>query len=184
MKRLSRIVERISNWRNATLATIIMILYASLVMGGFSDCFAIDQSDLPSSLGLSMGYESKTVYAFFEQRSVAQNICYREFILIWDNLFSLIYCSMYLLWLGFLLRTSKWSVLNLFPLIPMILDWIENAIEISMVNQFLETSTIDPSIIAFGSTTSILKWSCSLINYGLILYGIIWIFYRRKEQAS
>lgn len=162
----------------ASLFTVAMVFYAIFVFGNTSACFLIEEG--PNSLGLSFGYKYNEVLKFFAIRSEAQLLCYRDFITIWDNIFPFIYGLMYLGWFAVLFK-SKWLIFGL-PLIRSSADWIENAIEIAMTNQFLSSGTLSAELATWGSVSSMIKWGLSILVYGILTYGIITVI-RRKLRS-
>jgi len=153
----------------ALFATLAMILYAQFVLGHYSSCFHIE--DATNSLGLTFGYSSEDVMAFLEQRDSSQLLCYQEFLKIWDGIFPVLYTFMYVLWIKYFF--TKWRYLALIPILHMIIDWSENAIEIILVDQYLTSGSIIDDWVFLGSTVTISKWALSFLTYGIILYGII-----------
>lgn len=152
------------------LTTALMVLYAQFILGHFSSCFAIDGSI--NSLGLYFGYSTEEVLAFFESRSEQQLICYTNFLKIWDMLFPIVYTVMYISWIIYLLK--KWYYLSTIPIIHMIADWLENFLEIALVNEYLETGEISNQLVSVSSGLTTAKWTLSILIYGVILYAIIY----------
>jgi len=65
MKWISDFFYKKTNLLTALILTLVMVLYASLVLGKFSSCF---QDQLPEGvkvLGLSFGYSYDYVISFF-----------------------------------------------------------------------------------------------------------------------
>ncbi len=153
----------------AILATLLMVLYAQFVLGHFSNCFTIDGT--VNSLGLSFGYSTADVLAFFGARTKEQLLCYTHFLVLWDTIFPVLYTAMYVSWMVYLFE--KWFYLSFVPIIHMAADWLENYFEISLVNEYLEIGRISDELVAAGSFLTITKWSLSLLTYIIILCGII-----------
>jgi len=153
----------------AILATLLMVLYAQFIFGHYSQCFSIENSI--NSLGLTFGYSTADVRAFVESRSKQQLNCYIDFLRIWDSIFTLLYTLMNSLWIIYLLR--KRFFLIIIPLIQMFCDWTENYMEVSMINNYLNSGFISEHLISYGSMLTILKWTLSILTYIIILFGII-----------
>ncbi len=153
----------------AILATLSMVLYAQFILGHYSECFRIENT--VNSLGLSFGYSARDVMTFFESRSKQQLNCYIEFLSKWDTIFPLLYTAMNSLWIIYLLK--KRLFLIIIPLIQMLCDWTENYLEVSMVNNYLNSGLIPEDLIFYGSSTTILKWILSILTYTIIVAGII-----------
>lgn len=150
-------------------STILMVLYAQFILGHFSSCFLIPDS--PNSLGLSFGYDIKVVQCFFDVRTVEQLDCYAQFIRVWDTIFPVIYTLMYSCWMIYLFK--RWPFVLCIPLLHMIADWIENYAELLMLDAYINSSALSEKLVSFGSTTTMIKWSLSIVTYSIILFGII-----------
>jgi len=166
---LKKIVSINTTLYAAILSTLIMVLYAQFILGHFSTCFTIDSAS--NSLGLSFGYSTAEVYAFFDARSEEQLLCYSNFLQVWDSLFPILYTVMYICWIIYLFKS--WLYISIIPFIHMITDWLENYYEISMVNKYLGLGEISNQIVSTGSILTTTKWILSILTYIIILYGII-----------
>ena len=146
-----------------------MFLYAQFVLGYYSSCFSI--SGTSNSLGLSFGYDINIVQHFFEIRSHEQLNCYANFIRVWDTIFPIIYTLMYSLWFVYLFK--KWRLLLIIPILHMFSDWIENYVELLMLEAYMNPNTILENLVSLGSGITMLKWSLSIVTYSIIIFGII-----------
>ncbi len=54
----------------------------------------------------------------------------------------------------------------------MLFDWIENFIELQMIDQFINSAQIANQTAQLSSIVTTFKWSFSLVTYGLIVFGI------------
>jgi hypothetical protein len=169
--------------------TIVMIAYASLVMGSQSNCITSQLGAGQALLGLKFGYELEYVHALLSNLDTEALKCYLRLLLIWDNLFPLLYGSMYIAWLSVIYKNTfkkyQWPV-NLYPLIPVIMDWIENVFEAGLVRSFLNSGVISSDQVHISALITQIKWSASYLNYTLIIVGIILLlikrYYQRRDQ--
>ena len=169
---MSRIVNQLKNNRTLFLAigaTILMFLYAQFILGHYSRCFWI--SGTSNSLGLSFGYSINVAQHFFEIRTNEQLNCYGHFIRVWDTIFPLLYTLMYSLWFVYLFK--KWRLLLIIPILHMFSDWIENYVELLMLEAYINPNTLSEDLVSLGSGVTILKWSLSIVTYSIIIFGII-----------
>lgn len=169
---MSRIVNQLKKNRTLFLAigsTTLMFLYVQFILGHYSRCFSI--SGTTNSLGLSFGYNLNIVQYFFEIRTNEQLNCYSNFIRVWDTIFPILYTLMYSLWFVYLFK--KWRLLLIIPILHMFSDWIENYVELLMLDGYMNTNTLSESLVTLGSSITILKWSLSIVTYSIILFGII-----------
>ena len=150
-------------------STIAMVLYAQFILGHYSSCFSVENSI--NSLGLSFGYNINIVEHFFGIRSTEQLNCYGNFVRVWDTIFPILYTLMYSLWFVYFFR--KWRLLLIIPILHMFSDWIENYIELSMLETYMNLNTLSEAMVSLGSGVTILKWSLSILTYLIIIFGII-----------
>ena len=152
----------------AIISTLLMVLYAQFILGHYSQCFRIENSI--SSLGLTFGYNPSDVMTFVESKSKQQLNCYINFLSIWDAIFPLLYTAMNSLWIIYLLKKR---FLIIIPVFQMLCDWTENYMEVSMINNYLDSGLIPENLISYGSMLTILKWSLSILTHTIMLTGII-----------
>ncbi len=185
MNQLSRFFYNKTSLLFCIGATLLMVLYASQILGSQSTCFYLQDS--LNALGLSFGYSPETANSFFSNRSAEQIYCYKDFIIIWDNIFPLLYGLMYVLWISFLYKKIAHQVgaLNLFPVFQVVMDWLENIAEVIMANTFLAKGTLPEHYVQVGSLFSMLKWSYSTGTYLIIVIGIVLMLIRyvRNKQT-
>jgi hypothetical protein len=157
-----------------------MFLYAQFILGHYSSCFSIPNSI--NSLGLTFGYNTNTVQHFFGIRSNEQLHCYARFIMIWDTIFAVLYTLMYSLWFVYLIK--KWRIALIIPILHMFSDWIENYIELLMLEGYIDTYTLSENLVSLGSGITVLKWLLSIVTYSIIIFGIITKLKLRKTSSS
>lgn len=161
-----------------------MVIYAAIVLGNSSECFIQQLKEGQSVLGLKPGYDYEYVFSFFNSLDQGGLICYRNMILIWDNIFPLIYGSMYIFWISLIYRNLRIKqtvlyFLNLFPIFHIMMDWAENIAELILIFQFSEFKDLNPDTAMVSSVISVIKWSGSIITYLIITAGLI-IFLIKK----
>ena len=149
--------------------TLAFFLYITLVLGPISNCFAVDVGS--NSLGLSFSYTKEMVQNFFETRDQEQLLCYRQFLLIWDTIFALIYTLMYASWIMYLFNEKR--LFLIIPILGMLADWAENYTEILMLKTYLSSNLISDTLVSIGSGINSFKWILSSLTYLIILIGII-----------
>ena len=149
--------------------TLAFFLYITLVLGPISNCFAVDVGS--NSLGLSFSYTKEMVQNFFESRNQEQLLCYRQFLLIWDTIFALIYTLMYPSWIMYLFNEKR--LFLIIPVLGMLADWAENYTEILMLNTYLNSNPVSETLVSIGSGINSFKWVLSSLTYLIILVGIM-----------
>ena len=146
-------------------STLAFVLYSSLDNG---KCFRLEDSS--NSLGLTFSYTLQMVQDFFELRSQDQLGCYREFLQLWDVIFAVIYASMYCFWIMYFFRSRR--ILLVVPLLAMVADWVENFVEILMINSYLDSNSISETLVSVGSGINMFKLILLSLTYLIILVGI------------
>ncbi len=186
MKQINRLSEYFyqkSNLVNCITATAIMVLYASIVLGSKSECFQNQLQEGSQVLGLKFGYTFEYVSIFFNQLDESGLACYASFVLIWDNIFPILYTVMYILWISWIYKSARnaypqLSLINLFPIIPCIFDWLENILELRLVNLFIAGNDIHNFDVTIASLVNQLKWMNSSAEYFVIFIGLSLIILR------
>ncbi len=149
--------------------SIVFFLYITYMLAPFSTCFKLDTG--VKSLGISFSYSLDMVQEFFESRTQDQLLCYREFLQIWDAIFAFVYTLMYLSWIVYLFNNKR--LLWIIPILCMLADWVENYLELSMLESYLKSGSVAESIVSLGSGINSFKLILSSITYLIIFIGII-----------
>lgn len=152
----------------ALLATAAMSLYAYFVLGHFSQCYVTQEG--PNAIGLMFGYSVEDVVSFLSSRSKEQLICYTRFIRIWDTAFPVIYSLMHITWIIYLFK--RWKLVVVLPVLHMIADWVENTVEIMIVETYLNSGKVVEPLVSLGSSLTVTKWILSIVIYFIILLVI------------
>lgn len=125
------------------------------------------QDSTIKSLGTRFGFTESDIFAFFQIRTAEMLSAYIEFNLIWDNIFALLYGTMYAVWLSALLKASerKMGIVNLLPFLQVIFDWLENYSLAQLAEQYLSSETLAPNIAKLSSVFVTTKWVCSGLTF-------------------
>ena len=57
----------------------------------------------------------------------------------------------------------------------MICDWLENYLEILMIESYLQSNLIPQNVVSLGSGINSVKWILSSLTYLVILLGILFL---------
>lgn len=186
MKELNRFLYNKVNLLVCIILTIIMVLYAWLIMGSQSKCIGLPEGT--SLLGLRFGYKYESVFLLFHSMSANSLKCYATLLTVWDNLFPFIYGSMYVSWISLLYKNYRFkyeslSYINLYPILPLVTDLIENYVENGLVTSYMISNNVSLFEAQLASIITQLKWSFSSLNYIIILVGII-LFFKNKKLTT
>ena len=156
----------------AILLTIVFIGYLVLVLMVKSTGFELSDGNI-KSLGTSFGFDKADIVFFLATRTKEMIEAYINFNQIWDTVFGLIYGLMYVVWVSVLFKpfSKKVGVLNLFPFIQVLFDWLENYTLAALANQYLADGVFSSVNAKLASIFSIFKWVCSGLTLTLILIG-------------
>lgn len=158
----------------AFISTVVVFAYLFLIFIDKSKCFETADSSV-KSLGTSFGFSYEMVNKFFLARSEDMLICYKVFNRIWDNIFALLYGSMYTIWLSYLLQpwSSKTKFINLLPFVQTIFDYLENFKLGQITQSFLDQNDLSVSAVQWASSFSMIKWICSFLVFLLVIIGTV-----------
>ena len=149
--------------------TLAFFIYIKFILGSVSSCFILDVGT--NSLGFSFYYTKDMVQNFFEARTKEQLFCYSQFLQIWDAVFAFVYTLMYVYWIKYFF--PKKPLFLIIPIFVMIADWVENYIELLMLETYFDSSLISEILVSLGSGINTFKWALSTLTYLIILIGII-----------
>ena len=155
----------------ALTSTLVFILYTVLILSRVSGCFTLEVGS--NSLGLSFSYNIELVQSFFDSRNQEQLLCYSQFLKIWDIIFAIVYTAMYASWIALLLKNKHLYLI--IPILAMICDWLENFLEILMLESYLQSNLIPQNLVSLGSGINSFKWVLSSFTYLIILLGILFV---------
>ena len=172
IRRLSNLFYQNSSLLIAIALAIIFTGYLFLVMMSKSTGFELSDGNI-KSLGTSFGFDEADIILFFAARTKEMIEAYINFNQIWDTLFGLIYGLMYVIWVSVLFKSfsHKAGILNLFPFIQVLFDWLENYTLAALANQYLADGVFSSVNAKLASIFSIFKWVCSGLTLTLILIG-------------
>ena len=172
IKTISNFFYQNSTFLIAVYLTISFIGYLFLVMMGKSTGFELSDGNI-KSLGTSFGFDEAEIILFFAARTREMIEAYISFNQIWDTLFGLIYGLMYVIWVSVLFKSfsHKAGILNLFPFIQVLFDWLENYTLAALANQYLADGVFSSVNAKLASIFSIFKWVFSGLTLTLILIG-------------
>ena len=166
-------MKHLKNYKTLYFAigsTFIFFLYLIFALVPVSSCFRLDIGS--NSLGLSFSYTKDMVQSFFQLRTQDQLICYSQFLQIWDVILSLISTIMFGSWILYFFKKKR-----LFLIAPtilgMIADWLENYIELLMIETYLNSSAISQILVSLGSRINSFKFVMIGLTYLIILTGIM-----------
>ena len=172
IRRLSNLFYQNSSLLIAIALAIIFTGYLFLVMMSKSTGFELSDGNI-KSLGTSFGFDEAEIILFFAARTREMVEAYISFNQIWDTLFGLIYGLMYVIWVSVLFKSfsHKAGILNLFPFIQVLFDWLENYTLAALANQYLADGVFSSVNAKLASIFSIFKWVFSGLTLTLILIG-------------
>jgi hypothetical protein len=187
MKKFSDFAYARSSFLLCIFLTILMVLYAWIVMGSQSQCVTGELTESISLLGLRFGYSYESALQLFNLLSSEALTCYSKLLRVWDNIFPFLYGSMYIAWLSILyknvrFRNVRYKLINLFPLIPLLADLVENYFENALISQFILFNSISPGDVQIASVFTLFKWSFSAINYIVIISGIALLMLNKRGR--
>ena len=149
--------------------TLAFFFYLTFVLVPVGSCFSVDVGS--NSLGLSFSYTKEMVQNFFDSRTQEQLLCYSQFLEIWDAIFAFVYTLMYASWILYFFKNKR--LFLIIPIFGMIADWVENYVELLMLETYFNSSSISETLVSLGSGINSFKWVLSSLTYLIILFGII-----------
>lgn len=155
-------------------------------MGKIGECIIVPEGfTMPYA---KLRYTSEYIIELFKNMSNDSLHCYVQMLKLQDAIFPFVYGLMYITWLSFIYKNiifkkQYFRYINIYPIIPIVMDWIENIFEYSVVSQYINTAIVNPEYVKLASLATIFKWSASFVNYVIILIGIV-LLIRKKYKKS
>ena len=186
MKKLSRFFYKFSNGWITLAALLIFILFAIFILPGFSEESAryANGMDTPDT---TLFYSSADLYSMAEAYGEAGRQAFIDLRWTLDLAFPLIYTLFLITSASWLLRrvlpsSSKWRLLNLFPLAAFILDLLENSATSLVMLRFPEPCLFGQVLAPIISP---LKWLAVAGSFLLIFWAAVsYLAKRLKKHTS
>lgn len=187
MQKLSTLLYRKSSPLWCFLATVTVSIFLYFAMHAYAAC--AETGGDGTTLGLSFGYSHKQALSYFSGQPAETIRCHSRYLLGWDNVFPLFYGALYICWISYLWKDdyqrfglTRW--INLFPLLMILNDWLENAWQAKLANLFLETQSLTTFQTGMGSALTTFKWATVAVCYLIILLGIFYVVRRKIGQQG
>ncbi|MEZ5000095.1 MAG: hypothetical protein R2744_07865 [Bacteroidales bacterium] len=167
----------------AIFSTVILVVYASLVMGGQSRKIALTSGREVEILDLRAGYDAGDAETLFISMGDAGLAAYRSMALVWDNIFPLVYTLVYISWFSILFGTlipeqSVFRRINMLPLLALLSDWLENTLVVNMIDSFTKNGRINNLLASAASFSTIVKWMIAVLLVVIFVTGLIILLFR------
>ena len=171
------LLSRFSNWKFIVPAFFLMIFFLYLFQNGQAEMNKIAGAEVPM-IDVRQSYNLEEVNDFFTKLTSEGRAIHQHLTGVIDMLFPFSYGILFILILAFLLKNifgkdSKWLYLSLFPILVMIVDYMENTNTLAMLNAF---PNLTEALVNKGCDLTELKHLLVLCTYGLILLGgVAWL---------
>jgi hypothetical protein len=187
--RLYGAVRRISGGRWVILFAILFMIAGSLVT---RKPFGIAQlEEITNGVGaldVEMFATAEQIYHVLDRQGEAGREFYKRLLLTVELVFPLVYRLFNVVFISFtfgrwLGPDSKWNKLSLAPLIGMIVDYVENALVLTMLFTYPQRLAVVASIVGIVTTV---KWFSNYLDYALMGIGLLgWLvtLIRRRRQG-
>lgn len=187
MKSLSQLLYRFANLRTSVACLLLLMVYAFIVVRPTAAYFSSNPADYNTMPDLKFAYSYNYLVGFLQNSPEASLQSFAGFLGVWDNVFALVYGFTYLVWLSFLLKANYKAPLyagafNLYPIVLVLLDWLENFFELRILNNWQHHLLVDPQLAVVASGVTVLKWCGSALN-GLIFAWLV-VQLARKRFAK
>ena len=173
----------------AILSTVIMVLYASIVMGRQSDRIIKTSGSEVEILDLRKGYDAGDVESLFTLMGDAGLASYRTMALVWDNFFPLVYTLVYISWFTLLFGSlipeqSPGRLINMVPLAALLSDWAENTLVVNLVDSYTKTGEINNFLVSAASFATLAKWIILVILLLIFFAGLAVRLFRLASRKG
>lgn len=174
---MTNLLAKISNWKFILLSFLgfAYCIYLFQVYGEIMNVAAGVESPM---IDMRKDYDINEINNFFTSIKAEGRAAHQFATGVVDMIFPFAYGSLFILLSAFFLKkitspTSKWMYLSLFPIILMIVDYIENFNTLEMLDNFPE---LNAEMVASASQITGIKATLVDASMGLtLILGIIWL---------
>lgn len=185
IRSLSAFFYRNASWKTLLIGILLYIPIPLFILG-----------PLEKQLNAYAGYEIGPIdllIAEFNPAKIQQMVAdygpkgravYAQGTLIDDTIYPIVYTFLFCIILSLLYRrrgTVSGSLVNVFPLLALVLDLVENAFILTLLNGYPAPL---PTVAVLCSVANNLKWTSLAITGVLAVYGLLRLAFRKPVARS
>ncbi|HOT93193.1 MAG TPA: hypothetical protein PLJ78_14855 [Anaerolineae bacterium] len=185
LHRLSSILHRWATGRVALLATVIFVLFTSLVLPRQAAEAEITSGGAGSP-DTSFWYTPNDLYQMAESYGLAGRQAYLKarwtFDLVWPVVYT-IFLSLTISWVFQRAFASEnyWQLANLIPVAGMLFDYLENSVTSLVMARY---PALTPGIAHLAPLFTLTKWVFVNGSFVLLLIGIVVALWRKSTKTT
>lgn len=187
---MKHILARTSNWKFILPFFLLFALFSFYVFPDYQSRLATAAGEPIRPLDTRFAYTHEDVLTDFEKLGHHGRILYTVIVGRIDMVYPMIFGLLFLLILAYLLRKvthpqSSWLFLALFPLLPVLFDYLENLNTLHLLHTF---PNITEEAVSRGEKFTLLKHILGLVSVAMILVLAVVLvakkFRKRKQPAD
>ena len=185
MKKLSTYITQKTNGRTALVGLVIFLAFMAFVLPGQAEK-AGEYSEGIGSPDQTFFYSASDLYEMADAYGEAGRAAYIRARWTFDVIFPIAYTFFLATSIAWFFKqafpiNSKWQMFNLFPVLGMLFDYLENTGASIVLGRFPQQT---PVIAEITPLLSIVKWFFVNGSFVVLLAGILFALYRRIQKSS
>lgn len=187
MQKLSQFFSRMANVKTFIAATIVYLLYATLIMGKGAETISQYAGKPVEIFDLQLTGYSPARAAEIQANYTPEARAYAvKFNLIADSIYPVVYTFLFIILLALIYKTliprnSLYTHIHLFPLATMFIDYGENSCIAAMMRNYPHVSD---SLVNISSTLTVVKWSTLGITTAIAIWGwALLVYYKWVKKG-
>lgn len=168
MSALRGLSNQLLRYTNVATVLLSVVAFAGLAVLTFGMLGTIAQSTKLPLLDTRLYYAPADVQQLFHEMGRKGRADYQAFLFL-DFGTPLIFGLMWALLTGYMLKGSKWRILNLMPLLYFVFDILENAVVLVLLHSY---PAIDPMLVKFACIFTQLKYFGTLLMAVSLFVGL------------
>lgn len=170
MIKVSKFIDRISNWKYFTIFMIVLIIFNAFV-------FNVAENKINELAEAPIGLIDVT-FGFNPQKTLNMVAAYGETArpyytiieMTADAVYPIVYAFLFIIILTILYRNTSYTWINKLPFIVILFDYFENISILTLLNSFPQQSIV---IATLCEIFKLLKWISLGVLVLLVLFGLI-----------
>ncbi|GAB3687961.1 hypothetical protein GCM10027592_02220 [Spirosoma flavus] len=170
---LSAFFNRISSWKTLLLAIALYVPFPAYFFQNLQSEMNGLALKAISPIDLLFGYDPARIIEMIGCYGPEGRAVYRQGLMTIDFAYPIIYTALSCIVLTLLFRNrtyAPFSLVNVFPVIVLVMDYLENACIIYLIKSY---PNLSESVASVCSVLTNLKWGLFCVVVALAMYGLI-----------
>ncbi|WP_428657862.1 hypothetical protein [Runella sp.] len=173
MKKLSTFFYRISNWKILLLLVVLYMMFPGYFLKNAETQINLLSGKTLGPIDLTMGFTPTRTLQMVEQYGQSARDYYATVEMTIDVIYPIVYSCLFAVALSLLYYRKSYrpfALVNIFPFISLVFDYLENITIVTMLKNFPEQSM---TVASLCEIFKMIKWGSFVITVLFIVYGLL-----------